>query len=80
MEFVVQEDFMKMKTYVLCAVFMAATAAWTQVANSDTIKQKNIGTVATANQNDQTDKSKSARSITGNQTKGNWSKIKDLFL
>jgi hypothetical protein len=70
--------FMKVKIYILCAVFIAATAVWAQSTNSDTIKQK--GTVVTANQNNQTDKSKSVRSIPGNQTKGNWSKIKDLFL
>jgi len=69
---------MKVKIYILCAVFMAMTVVSAQTANSDTIKQK--GTVATVSQNNQTDKSKSVRSIPGNQTKGNWSKIKDLFL
>jgi glucose dehydrogenase len=71
---------MKMKTYILCAVLMATTATWAQVVNSDTIKQKDIRTVATTSQSSQADKSKNLRSITDNKTNGNWSKIKDLFM
>jgi hypothetical protein len=59
-------------------MFIAAVVFSTQVADSNTVKQKDKQSLVTPNNN--TDKSKNTRSITVGNSKSNWSKIKDMFM
>ncbi|MDR0303689.1 MAG: hypothetical protein LBH98_02820 [Chitinispirillales bacterium] len=67
---------MKTKKSIIFAIFITATVFSAQTADSYTVRQNDSQSVVIQNNN----AGKNTRSIITEKPKGNWSKIKNMFL